>query len=78
MLVPFTLQLLRECKDVLQGAVIVKQYYQYMVYAVFAEEEIMDLEQFDQDLRKMLDVSLLFSNVGRLVLGHFKPILIIF
>jgi hypothetical protein len=55
MLVPFTLQLLRECKDVLQGAVIVKQYYQYMVYAVFAEEEIMDLEQFDQDLRKMLD-----------------------
>jgi hypothetical protein len=46
-----------------------------MVYAVFAEEEIMDLEQFDQDLRKMLDVSLLFSNVGRLVLGHFKPIL---
>jgi hypothetical protein len=43
-----------------------------MVYAVFAEEEIMDLEQFDQDLRKMLDVSLLFSNVGRLVLGHFN------
>ncbi|CAC5409888.1 MAP3K4 [Mytilus coruscus] len=47
--------LLRECKDVLQGAVIVKQYYQHMVYAVFAEEEMMDLEQFDQDLRKMLD-----------------------
>ena len=27
-----------------------------MVFAVFAEEEIMDLEQFDQDLRNMLDV----------------------
>lgn len=47
---------MRECKDVLQGAVIVKQYYQHMVFAVFAEEEIMDLEQFDQDLRNMLDV----------------------
>ncbi|XP_021362862.1 mitogen-activated protein kinase kinase kinase 4-like isoform X2 [Mizuhopecten yessoensis] len=55
--------LLRECKDVLRGAVIVKQYYQQMVASVrsdeeFAEEEenFPDLEQFDDDMRKMLEI----------------------
>ncbi|XP_041352279.1 mitogen-activated protein kinase kinase kinase 4-like [Gigantopelta aegis] len=55
-------QLIRECKEVLRGAAIVKQYYQHMVTAVLwddqeAEEKFAtDLEQFDYDMKCMLDV----------------------
>ncbi|XP_078310747.1 uncharacterized protein LOC111102023 [Crassostrea virginica] len=51
--------LLRECKEVLRGAVIVKQYFQTMVDDVTSEGEtntLKDLEEFDDDVRNMLDV----------------------
>ncbi|KAK3098006.1 hypothetical protein FSP39_015240 [Pinctada imbricata] len=56
--------LLKECKDVLRGSVIVKQYYQTMVDAVTSENEwrsheekyAHDLEQFDDDMRAMLEI----------------------
>ncbi|XP_071112541.1 mitogen-activated protein kinase kinase kinase 4-like [Haliotis cracherodii] len=54
-------QLIRECKEVLKGAVLVKQYYQHMVASVMwddneAEEKFAtDLEQFDNDMKAMLD-----------------------
>ncbi|XP_061167485.1 mitogen-activated protein kinase kinase kinase 4-like [Saccostrea echinata] len=51
--------LLRECKEVLRGAVIVKQYFQTMVDDVSSEGEtniMKDLGEFDDDVRKMLDV----------------------
>lgn len=57
------LQLIRECKEVLQAATLVKQYYQYMVDPVMWDEQeaeekfASDLDQFDRDLRSMLDVS---------------------
>ncbi|KAL5010300.1 hypothetical protein ScPMuIL_012605 [Solemya velum] len=55
-------QLIRECKEVLKGAVLVKQYYQYMVSTMLWEDETaeeksaIDLEQFDGDMRKMLSI----------------------
>ncbi|XP_076445793.1 mitogen-activated protein kinase kinase kinase 4-like [Babylonia areolata] len=55
-------QLIRECKEVLYAATIVKQYYQFMVDPVMWDEQeaeekfASDLEQFDQDLRSMLEV----------------------
>ena len=48
----------------LSGAVIVKQFYQHMwsvvktdAESVQYEERFPDLEQFDDDLRKMLEVT---------------------
>ncbi|KAK7497186.1 hypothetical protein BaRGS_00011480 [Batillaria attramentaria] len=55
-------QLIRECKEVLHAATLVKQYYQYMVDPVMWDEQeaeekfASDLDQFDRDLRCMLDV----------------------
>ena len=59
-----SLQLLKECKEVLRGSVIVKQYFQTMVDSVTSENEWInheekyshDLEQFDADMRSMLEV----------------------
>lgn len=56
----FFLQLIRECKEVLLGAVMVKQYYQQMISPVLDESEErndVELEQFEEDLRQILDVS---------------------
>ena len=56
------IQLIRECKEVLRGAAIVKQYYQHMVSAVLCDDQeaeekfATDLEQFDYDMKCMLDV----------------------
>ncbi|CAG5116904.1 unnamed protein product [Candidula unifasciata] len=55
-------QLIRECKEVLKGASLVKQYYHYMVAAVMwdemeAEDKFeSDLTEFDEDMKSMLDV----------------------
>ncbi|CAG5120327.1 unnamed protein product, partial [Candidula unifasciata] len=56
-------QLIRECKEVLKGATLVKQYYHYMVAAVMWDEELeaeskfeADLTEFDEDMKSMLDV----------------------
>ncbi|ESO84956.1 hypothetical protein LOTGIDRAFT_168212 [Lottia gigantea] len=57
-----TRQLMRECKEVLKGAVAVKQYYQLMVASVMWDEQEMDdkfasdLEQFDVDMQAILEV----------------------
>ena len=58
---PCLLQLIRECKEVLLGSVMVKQYYQQMVVAVTAEEHSRekcetDLEAFEEDMKDMLEV----------------------
>ena len=53
----YYLQLIRECKEVLLGAVIVKQWYQQMVIPV--EEDLnsgLDLECFEANVQQMLDV----------------------
>lgn len=66
-------QLIRECKDVLTAATIVKQYYQYMVDPVIwdekeAEEKFTtDLDQFDSDLRSMLEVTTHFQITFKLL-----------
>ncbi|CAL1534129.1 unnamed protein product [Lymnaea stagnalis] len=55
-------QLIRECKEVLKGATLVKQYYHYMVDAVMWDEHEAeakfetDLTEFDEDMKSMLDV----------------------
>jgi hypothetical protein len=59
------LKLIRECKEVLYAATLVKQYYQFMVDPVMADEQeaeekfASDLDQFDQDLKQMLEVIIL-------------------
>ena len=59
----FCFQLIRECKDVLYAATLVKQYYQFMVDPVMLDEQeaeekfASDLDQFDQDLKSMLEVA---------------------
>lgn len=58
----FTLQLLRECKDVLLGGVLVKDYYLYLVDGVVnledssSENTESDIEGFEQDLQSLLQV----------------------
>ena len=55
-------QIIRECKDILAKAVLVKQYYQHMIAAVLDDNELaaenspMDLENFDDDMSKMFKV----------------------
>ncbi|KAK0064372.1 mitogen-activated protein kinase kinase kinase 4 isoform X1 [Biomphalaria pfeifferi] len=55
-------QLIRECKEVLKGATMVKQYYHYMVDAVIWDEQEAeakletDLYEFDEDMKSILDV----------------------
>lgn len=56
-------QIIRECKDILAKAVLVKQYYQNMIAAVLDDNELaaenspMDLEKFDDDMSKMFKVA---------------------
>ncbi|EDO30610.1 predicted protein [Nematostella vectensis] len=61
-------QLLRECKEVILGAVLVKDYYLYMVDGMVTPEDLdherleNDIEEFEQDLQSMLKVAILGSN----------------
>ena len=54
------LQLIHECKEVLLGAVKVKQYYQFMVLSVISsdcqDQTKLDLELFEEDMKSMLEV----------------------
>ena len=62
--VPFAelFQIIRECKDILAKAVLVKQYYQHMIAAVLDDNELaaenspMDLDKFDDDMSDMFKV----------------------
>ncbi|XP_004449862.1 mitogen-activated protein kinase kinase kinase 4 isoform X2 [Dasypus novemcinctus] len=51
-------QLVRECKEVLKGGLLMKQYYQFMLHEVLDDLEKTDcnIDAFDEDLHKMLMV----------------------
>ncbi|KAM4866258.1 mitogen-activated protein kinase kinase kinase 4 isoform 1-T1 [Thomomys bottae] len=51
-------QLVRECKEVLKGGLLMKQYYQFMLQEVLDGLEKMDcnIDAFEEDLQKMLMV----------------------
>uniref|UniRef100_A0A6I8NYM4 Mitogen-activated protein kinase kinase kinase 4 n=1 Tax=Ornithorhynchus anatinus TaxID=9258 RepID=A0A6I8NYM4_ORNAN len=51
-------QLVRECKEVLKGGLLMKQYYQFMVREVLEDLEKIDcnIDSFEEDLHKMLMV----------------------
>lgn len=56
------LQLVRECKEVLKGGLLMKQYYQFMLRGVVTDAQGMqtnaNIDEFEEDLHKMLVVSL--------------------
>uniref|UniRef100_A0A8C9CC65 Mitogen-activated protein kinase kinase kinase 4 n=1 Tax=Phocoena sinus TaxID=42100 RepID=A0A8C9CC65_PHOSS len=51
-------QLVRECKEVLKGGLLMKQYYQFMLHEVLdhLEETDCNIDAFEEDLHKMLMV----------------------
>ncbi|XP_036402784.1 mitogen-activated protein kinase kinase kinase 4 isoform X2 [Megalops cyprinoides] len=53
-------QLVRECKEVLKGGLLMKQYYQFMLRGVIADPEGLqtnaNIDDFEEDLHKMLMV----------------------
>ncbi|XP_045150351.1 mitogen-activated protein kinase kinase kinase 4 isoform X1 [Echinops telfairi] len=51
-------QLVRECKEVLKGGLLMKQYYQFMLHGLLAGREHTDcnMDAFEDDLHKMLMV----------------------
>ncbi|XP_027456998.1 mitogen-activated protein kinase kinase kinase 4 isoform X3 [Zalophus californianus] len=51
-------QLVRECKEVLKGGLLMKQYYQFMLHEVLDHLEKTDcnIDAFEEDLHKMLMV----------------------
>lgn len=55
----FLLQLVRECKEVLKGGLLMKQYYQFMLREVLDDLKKIDcnIDSFEEDLHKMLMVS---------------------
>lgn len=62
------LQLVRECKEVLKGGLLMKQYYQFMLRGVVTDPQGVqtnaNIDEFEEDLQKMLLVlqhSLLYN-----------------
>lgn len=53
------LQLLRECKEVILGAVLVKDYYLSLVEGVVVDKETFenDLDEFEHDLQAVFKVT---------------------
>ncbi|KAK6489257.1 mitogen-activated protein kinase kinase kinase 4-like isoform X1 [Huso huso] len=53
-------QLVRECKEVLKGGLLMKQYYQFMLRGVVADpqglQKSSNIDEFEEDLHKMLMV----------------------
>ncbi|KAG9344459.1 hypothetical protein JZ751_011129 [Albula glossodonta] len=53
-------QLVRECKEVLKGGLLMKQYYQFMLRGVITDRESLqtnaNIDDFEEDLHKMLMV----------------------
>lgn len=58
------LQLVRECKEVLKGGLLMKQYYQFMLRGVVTDAQGLqtnaNIDEFEEDLHKMLVVRLPF------------------
>lgn len=52
------MQLVRECKEVLKGGLLMKQYYQFMLHEVLLDRDKVDcnMDAFQEDLHKMLMV----------------------
>lgn len=52
------MQLVRECKEVLKGGLLMKQYYQFMLHEVLLDRDKADcnIDAFQEDLHKMLMV----------------------
>uniref|UniRef100_A0A3Q0SR40 Mitogen-activated protein kinase kinase kinase 4 n=1 Tax=Amphilophus citrinellus TaxID=61819 RepID=A0A3Q0SR40_AMPCI len=52
------LQLVRECKEVLKGGLVMKQYYQFMLHGVVTDAQGLqinaNIDEFEEDLHKML------------------------
>lgn len=50
---------MRECKEVLKGGLLMKQYYQFMLREVLDDLQKIDcnIDSFEEDLHKMLMVS---------------------
>lgn len=70
-LLPAVLQLVRECKEVLKGGLLMKQYYQFMLHEVLDHLEQTDcnIDAFEEDLHKMLMVRAGPGGGGRLTGG---------
>uniref|UniRef100_A0A8C1E7C8 Mitogen-activated protein kinase kinase kinase 4 n=1 Tax=Cyprinus carpio carpio TaxID=630221 RepID=A0A8C1E7C8_CYPCA len=53
-------QLVRECKEVLKGGLLMKQYYQFMLQDVVTDPQGLqtnaNIDEFEEDLHKMLEV----------------------
>uniref|UniRef100_A0A671QDQ6 Mitogen-activated protein kinase kinase kinase 4 n=1 Tax=Sinocyclocheilus anshuiensis TaxID=1608454 RepID=A0A671QDQ6_9TELE len=53
-------QLVRECKEVLKGGLLMKQYYQFMLRGVVTDPQGLqtnaNIDEFEEDLHKMLEV----------------------
>ncbi|XP_055025496.2 mitogen-activated protein kinase kinase kinase 4 isoform X2 [Misgurnus anguillicaudatus] len=53
-------QLVRECKEVLKGGLLMKQYYQFMLSGVITDPQGLqtnaNIDEFEEDLHKMLEV----------------------
>lgn len=51
-------QLVRECKEVLKGGLLMKQYYQFMLHGVRhgLEKADCNMDAFEEDLQEMLMV----------------------
>lgn len=54
---------MRECKEVLKGGLLMKQYYQFMLRGVVTDAQGLqtnaNIDEFEEDLHKMLLVGLL-------------------
>ena len=63
-------QLVRECKEVLKGGLLMKQYYQFMLRGVATDAQGLqtnaNIDEFEEDLHKMLMVRLLVFLAARL------------
>lgn len=66
------LQLVRECKEVLKGGLLMKQYYQFMLRGVVTDPQGVqtnaNIDEFEEDLQKMLLV--LELSMLRNIWGH--------
>lgn len=60
------LQLVRECKEVLKGGLLMKQYYQFMLRGVGTDAQGLqtnsNIDEFEEDLHKMLMVRLIMTD----------------
>lgn len=60
---------MRECKEVLKGGLLMKQYYQFMLRGVVTDAQGLqtnaNIDEFEEDLHKMLVVRLLLTSTLR-------------